>query len=83
MRAYLVRRVLLALLTMWAVSVLLFHPRCAKPLFLTPKHPYTAALLLAVPKPDRRQRVNRIVLRGEVADPANPPSGCYFHPRCA
>ncbi|HEY2901678.1 MAG TPA: dipeptide ABC transporter ATP-binding protein [Polyangia bacterium] len=54
-----------------------------KPLFLTPKHPYTEALLSAVPKPDPRQRANRIVLRGEVADPANPPSGCYFHPRCA
>jgi peptide/nickel transport system ATP-binding protein len=54
-----------------------------KPLFLTPKHPYTEALLSAVPKPDPRQRANRIVLRGEVTDPANPPSGCYFHPRCA
>jgi peptide/nickel transport system ATP-binding protein len=53
-----------------------------RPLFQTPRHPYTEALLSAVPKPDPRLRANRIVLRGEVADPANPPSGCYFHPRC-
>jgi peptide/nickel transport system ATP-binding protein len=36
----------------------------------------------AVPMPDPRLRAQRIVLEGEVADPANPPSGCYFHPRC-
>jgi peptide/nickel transport system ATP-binding protein len=52
-------------------------------LFATPKHPYTAALLSAVPEPDPRQRAQRVVLQGEVANPANPPSGCYFHPRCA
>jgi peptide/nickel transport system ATP-binding protein len=51
-------------------------------LFLTPLHPYTEALLSAVPKPNPRQRAKRIVLSGEVADPANPPTGCYFHPRC-
>ena len=51
-------------------------------LFTTPKHPYTEALLSAVPKPDPRLRAQRIVLEGEVADAANPPSGCYFHPRC-
>jgi peptide/nickel transport system ATP-binding protein len=51
-------------------------------LFQTPKHPYTAALLSAVPKPDPRQRGQRVILTGEVASPANPPSGCYFHPRC-
>jgi peptide/nickel transport system ATP-binding protein len=51
-------------------------------IFDTPRHPYTEALLSAVPKPDPRLRSQRIVLEGEVADPANPPSGCYFHPRC-
>jgi len=51
-------------------------------LFINPKHPYTEALLSAVPKPDPRIRTEPIVLPGEVADPTNPPSGCYFHPRC-
>jgi peptide/nickel transport system ATP-binding protein len=51
-------------------------------LFTTPRHPYTEALLSAVPVPDPRQRAKRIVLEGEVADPSNPPSGCHFHPRC-
>ena len=51
-------------------------------LFSRPKHPYTAALLSAVPEPDPRTRSQRIVLQGEVANPASPPGGCYFHPRC-
>lgn len=51
-------------------------------LFTAPRHPYTEALLSAVPVPDPRQRAKRIVLEGEVADPSNPPSGCHFHPRC-
>jgi peptide/nickel transport system ATP-binding protein len=51
-------------------------------LFTNPKHPYTEALLSAVPKPDPRIRTEPVVLEGEVADPAHPPSGCYFHPRC-
>jgi peptide/nickel transport system ATP-binding protein len=50
--------------------------------FYAPRHPYTEALLSAVPNPAPRLRSQRIVLEGEVADPANPPSGCYFHPRC-
>ncbi|HEX7567674.1 MAG TPA: oligopeptide/dipeptide ABC transporter ATP-binding protein [Anaerolineaceae bacterium] len=54
----------------------------AATLFAIPKHPYTEALLSAVPKPDPRLRGQRIILEGDVADPANPPSGCYFHPRC-
>ncbi|HOU11636.1 MAG TPA: ABC transporter ATP-binding protein [Anaerolineae bacterium] len=53
-------------------------------LFAQPQHPYTEALLSAVPQPDPliRDQKQRIVLEGEVPDPANPPSGCYFHPRC-
>jgi oligopeptide/dipeptide ABC transporter ATP-binding protein len=45
--------------------------------------PYTAALLSAVPEPDPRQRAQRLVRQGEVANPAMPPPGCYFHPRCS
>ncbi len=51
-------------------------------LFYTPRHPYTEALLSAVPKADPRLKTKRIILEGDVADPAHPPSGCYFHPRC-
>lgn len=51
-------------------------------LFAAPRHPYTEALLSAVPRPDPRRRREPLVLQGDVADPANPPSGCYFHPRC-
>ena len=51
-------------------------------LFLNPRHPYTEALLSALPKADPDLKMERIILPGEVANPANPPSGCYFHPRC-
>ena len=51
-------------------------------LFASPKHPYTAALLSSVPEPDPRIQRERVVLQGEVANPANPPTGCYFNPRC-
>jgi peptide/nickel transport system ATP-binding protein len=51
-------------------------------IFSNPKHPYTEALISAVPKPDPLALKNRIVLSGEVASPSNPPSGCYFNPRC-
>jgi oligopeptide/dipeptide ABC transporter ATP-binding protein len=51
-------------------------------LFAQPRHPYTEALLSAVPKADPRLRAKRVILQGEVADPAHPPPGCAFHPRC-
>jgi peptide/nickel transport system ATP-binding protein len=51
-------------------------------LFTTPLHPYTEALMAAIPRPDPNPRTKHIVLAGEVANPASPPSGCYFHPRC-
>jgi len=51
-------------------------------LYAMPKHPYTEALLASIPKPDPRRRHRPLKLPGDVPSPANPPSGCYFHPRC-
>lgn len=51
-------------------------------IFRHPRHPYTEALLMAVPRISERDRPETYTLSGNVADPANPPSGCYFHPRC-
>jgi peptide/nickel transport system ATP-binding protein len=51
-------------------------------LYNHPLHPYTEALLSSVPKPDPKYESTRIHMQGDVADPSNPPSGCYFHPRC-
>ncbi|MEQ4210335.1 dipeptide ABC transporter ATP-binding protein [Actinopolymorpha sp. B17G11] len=51
-------------------------------LFYNPKMPYTEALLSSLPQPDPRKRTRPTLLAGEVPSPANPPSGCYFHPRC-
>lgn len=53
-----------------------------KNIFGNPKHPYTEALLSAVPRPDPKRKVERIMLPGDIADPSHPPTGCYFHPRC-
>ncbi len=51
-------------------------------LYNDPLHPYTEALMSSVPKPDPKYQSERIIMQGDVADPSNPPSGCYFHPRC-
>ncbi len=54
-----------------------------KTLFENPKHPYTQALLSAVPSPKPHQKKERILLQGDLPSPSNPPEGCTFHPRCA
>lgn len=54
----------------------------AEELYKHPKHPYTRALLSAIPIPDPRAKEERIILVGDVPSPINPPSGCHFHPRC-
>ena len=54
----------------------------AADVFEHPAHPYTRALLSAIPKPGAGRRRERVVLQGEIPDPANPPQGCAFHGRC-
>jgi oligopeptide transport system ATP-binding protein len=54
----------------------------AEELYKNPKHPYTKALLSAIPVPDPKAKEERIILVGDVPSPMNPPSGCNFHPRC-
>ena len=51
-------------------------------LFENPLHPYTQALMAAIPRVNKESRQDRIILPGGVPSPINPPSGCVFHPRC-
>ena len=53
-----------------------------KELFQNPKHPYTQALLSAIPNPDPKHRKKHVILSGDVPSAINPPSGCPFHTRC-
>ena len=54
----------------------------ADQLFSNPQHPYTQALISAIPQVEKEKRINRIILKGDIPNPADAPSGCYFHPRC-
>jgi oligopeptide/dipeptide ABC transporter ATP-binding protein len=54
----------------------------ADQLFSNPQHPYTQALISAIPQVEKEKRISRIILKGDIPNPADAPSGCNFHPRC-
>jgi len=54
----------------------------SKELFFNPLHPYTSALMSAIPSPEPDAPMQPVILEGEIPSPVNPPSGCHFHPRC-
>lgn len=66
---------------MYLGSMVEFGPK--ERIFSNPMHPYTKALFSAVPVPDPSIKMNRIILKGDIPSPANPPSGCKFHTRCS
>ena len=65
---------------MYLGSLVEMAPKAA--FFARPRHPYSLALLSAVPVPDPDVKMNRVILKGDIPSPANPPSGCKFHTRC-
>ena len=74
------QRLLRPLISLWGVIALEMAPR--QQIFTAPKHPYTKALLSAVPVPEPGAVRNPIILKGDVPSPINPPSGCRFNTRC-
>jgi len=54
----------------------------SKEIYYSPLHPYTKALLSALPETNIKEKRERIILKGDVPSPIDPPNGCYFHPRC-
>ncbi len=75
-----VRHIANDVMVMYLGRVVEQGPRDA--IFAAPQHPYTQALLSATPHPDPTRRRERIILKGELPSPLNPPTGCTFHPRC-